>query len=64
MTTQITKTFGNLTITQTRIETPKEITKFNDVSRFMGDYYETLAPSDPDYTKAIIMLHNYKIQSL
>jgi hypothetical protein len=56
--TQNTKTFGNLTITRTRMEDKKSINKHIDVSRFNGEYCEILSPQDPDYTKALIMAIN------
>ena len=57
---QKTYKFGNLTITQTRIEDKHEITKFNDVSRNNGKYDELLSPDDPDYREACRLLHNEK----
>lgn len=59
-TTQTTYNFGNLEVTQTIIENGKEILKLNDVSRFNGEYWEILSAGDPDYSTAIILMHNDK----
>jgi hypothetical protein len=55
---QTTYTFFDLKITQTIDSRGKH----NDVERFdtEGGYWEILSPSDPDYTKAIILMHNQK----
>lgn len=60
MTTQTTNTFGNLTITMTRIEDKTSVIKFIEVARFNGEYYELLSQNDADYRKAIIMNLNHE----
>ena len=61
MTTQKTYNFGNLEITQTIIETKGGIVKENEVTKFNGEYYEFVSPNSEDFKKAIILMHNEKI---
>jgi hypothetical protein len=58
MTTEKNYTFGNLTITKTRIEDKSGVIKMISVERFDGEFCETLHPSDPDYKKALILSIN------
>lgn len=58
MTKQNYYKFGDLNVTQTIIETPQSIYKHLEVDRFNGEYYELLGESDPDYSKAIILMLN------
>jgi hypothetical protein len=55
-------TFEDLTIEQYIYVQNKELIKETHVIKNKGEYLEELAPSDPDYTKMIIKLHNHKHQ--
>lgn len=60
MITQKTYDFNNLSITQTIMETKTNIHKHIEVVKNMGTYHEILAPTDPDYQRAIILMINEK----
>lgn len=62
MTKQTNQTFGNLSITKTRIEDKAGVMKFIEVTRFDGECYELLSPNDADYQKAIILSLNAENQ--
>jgi hypothetical protein len=62
MTTQQNFKFGNIEVTQTVIIGKGGIMKINEVSVYNGEYYELISESHPDYSKAIIMMHNEKIK--
>jgi hypothetical protein len=58
-TKDITYTFGNLSITRTRIEgATTGVFKNIEVSRFNGEYWEILPSSDQDHQRVIIMALN------
>ncbi len=58
MTTQQTYNFDNLCITRTIIQNSKTNMRFLTVERNEGEYWLTLTPQDPDYSKAIKLMLN------
>jgi len=52
--------YEDLSIEQTIYIMNRELIRENHVYKDKGEYLEELAPSDPDYTKMIIKLHNHK----
>ena len=58
MTAQQTYTFNNLCITRTTIQDSKTNMRFLTVERNEGEYWLTLTPNDPDYSKAIKLMLN------
>lgn len=59
MTTEINIKVDNLEVTQIIINGVRN----NQVLRNRGAYLEEVNPNEKDYKKAIIALHNYKIEN-